>query len=63
MSRPRLLLVSLGAIGRRHLRNARALVPDAEIAVLRRPESAGSRTPGRCRSTVHRHRRGRRLCA
>lgn len=31
----RVLIVSLGSIGRRHLRNLRALRPDAHIAVLR----------------------------
>lgn len=35
--RKRFLIVSLGSIGARHLRNLRALRPDAEIAVLRRP--------------------------
>jgi predicted dehydrogenase len=45
MSRPRLLLVSLGAIGRRHLRNARTLSTQAEIAVLRRPQSVGTAPP------------------
>ena len=32
---PRILCVSLGSIGRRHLRNARSLVPNARIAVWR----------------------------
>ncbi len=46
---PRLVIVSLGAIGRRHLRNARKLLPDAEILVLRRapgpaPEGADRQT-------------------
>ncbi|MGL5840130.1 MAG: Gfo/Idh/MocA family protein [Sphingorhabdus sp.] len=31
----RFLIVSLGSIGRRHLRNLRAMNPDAEIAILR----------------------------
>jgi predicted dehydrogenase len=35
----RILLTSLGSIGKRHLRNARALAPDARIAVLRRPSA------------------------
>ena len=41
---PRILVVSLGSIGRRHLRNARHLLPQARIAVWRRagelPEGA-----------------------
>jgi len=32
---PRILCISLGSIGKRHLRNARTLLPDAEIAVYR----------------------------
>lgn len=41
MSEPRrYLIASLGSIGRRHLGNLRALRPDSEIAVLRRPETA-----------------------
>lgn len=39
------LLVSLGSIGRRHLANLRGLEPDAEITVLRRPESARQGVP------------------
>ena len=39
-SRRRFLIVSLGSIGARHLRNLRHLEPEAEIAVLRRPSSA-----------------------
>jgi len=35
----RALIVGYGAIGRRHLRNLRALEPTAEITVLRRPGS------------------------
>lgn len=31
----KILMISLGSIGKRHLRNARALLPDAEIAVYR----------------------------
>lgn len=32
----KILIVGLGSIGRRHLSIARALLPDAEIQVLRR---------------------------
>lgn len=39
-NRQRFLIVSMGSIGARHLRNLRALQPSAEIAVLRRPSSA-----------------------
>lgn len=42
---PRLLVVSAGSIGRRHLRVARELLPGAEIAVLRRPETAEDPAP------------------
>lgn len=35
----RVLLVSLGSIGARHLRNLRRLCPDTRIAVLRRPDA------------------------
>lgn len=38
----RVLVVSLGSIGRRHLRNVRCLLPTAEIAALRRPNSPSS---------------------
>lgn len=38
----RVLVVSLGSIGRRHLRNLRSLLPEAELAVLRRPGSAAT---------------------
>lgn len=38
--RKRFLIVSLGSIGARHLRNLRSLEPNAEIAVLRRPSSS-----------------------
>ncbi len=31
----KLLIISLGSIGQRHLRNARELLPEAEIAVYR----------------------------
>jgi predicted dehydrogenase len=37
--------MSLGSIGQRHLRNLRATFPDAEIAVWRRPGSAGDGVP------------------
>ncbi|PYB77097.1 Gfo/Idh/MocA family protein [Rhizobium wuzhouense] len=36
----KVLIVSLGSIGRRHLRNLRLLLPDAELAVLRRQGAA-----------------------
>lgn len=45
MSGPRLLIVSLGSIGRRHLRVARDALPKAEIAVLRRPQAAAEPPP------------------
>lgn len=32
----KVLIISLGSIGKRHLRNVRTLLPDAQIAVLRR---------------------------
>ena len=32
---PKILLISFGSIGQRHLRNARALLPDAQIAIYR----------------------------
>lgn len=35
MTQPNILCISLGSIGKRHLRNARALLPDAQIAVWR----------------------------
>ena len=35
------LIVGLGSIGRRHLRNLRQLMPDADITVLRHQHSAG----------------------
>jgi predicted dehydrogenase len=44
----RALIVGLGSIGRRHLRNLRALVPDADIAVWRqhaRPASGAGSDP------------------
>jgi hypothetical protein len=33
--RPKLLIVSLGSIGQRHLRNTLKLLPNADIAVCR----------------------------
>lgn len=42
----RLLIVGLGSIGQRHLRIARELLPHAQIAALRRPESDPSPVPG-----------------
>jgi predicted dehydrogenase len=45
-NRNRFLIVSLGSIGARHLRNLRVLQPDAEIAVLRRPSSASQVVEG-----------------
>jgi predicted dehydrogenase len=41
----RILITSLGSIGKRHLRNARALAPDARIAVLRRPSARSEPKP------------------
>lgn len=38
----RILLVSLGSIGARHLRNVRYLLPDAHIVVMRRPGADAS---------------------
>jgi len=35
MKQPKILCISLGSIGKRHLRNARTLLPDAQIAVYR----------------------------
>lgn len=40
MTDKRFLVVGIGSIGARHLRNLRALFPDAQIAVLRREASA-----------------------
>ena len=36
----RFVIMSLGSIGQRHLRNLKMLLPDAEIAVWRRPGRA-----------------------
>jgi hypothetical protein len=54
MTPPRILCISLGSIGRRHLRNVRALIPEARIAVWRQhtrgsdalPEGADALLPG-----------------
>lgn len=35
MQKPKILLISYGSIGRRHARNCRALLPDAEICLYR----------------------------
>ncbi|MCW5221421.1 gfo/Idh/MocA family oxidoreductase [Verminephrobacter aporrectodeae subsp. tuberculatae] len=42
---PRILCISLGSIGRRHLRNARALLPRARIAVWRQHRPADGSVP------------------
>lgn len=39
---PRILCISLGSIGKRHLRNARALLPGARIAVWRQHTAAAA---------------------
>ncbi|WP_051560349.1 Gfo/Idh/MocA family protein [Marinobacterium jannaschii] len=44
----RLLVVGLGSIGKRHLANIRSLMPDAEVAILRRPGSGSTEYEG-CR--------------
>lgn len=41
----RFVIMSLGSIGQRHLRNVRAAYPDAEIAVWRRPGGDGRELP------------------
>ncbi len=41
----RILLISLGSIGKRHLRNARSLMPDAEIAVHRQYTKSDDKIP------------------
>ncbi len=41
----KILCISLGSIGQRHLRNTRALLPDAEIAVFRQYTRADSVVP------------------
>jgi predicted dehydrogenase len=45
MTPPKILCVSLGSIGKRHLRNARALVPSARIAVWRQHTRAAGGVP------------------
>ena len=42
---PRILCVSLGSIGKRHLRNTRALLPDARIAVWRQHTRSDGAVP------------------
>ncbi|MCW5286018.1 gfo/Idh/MocA family oxidoreductase [Verminephrobacter eiseniae] len=42
---PRILCISLGSIGRRHLRNTRALLPQARIAVWRQRAGTGVALP------------------
>lgn len=42
MTQPKILCISLGSIGKRHLRNARALLPDAQIAVWRQHTAGGA---------------------
>jgi predicted dehydrogenase len=42
---PRILCISLGSIGKRHLRNARALLPQAHIAVWRQHTAADGVVP------------------
>jgi predicted dehydrogenase len=49
----RILITSLGSIGRRHLRNARALLPQATIAVLRRPVTREEPPPVEADSVLH----------
>lgn len=41
----KILVIGLGSIGRRHLRNARSMLPDAEIAVFRQRGGAGEPVP------------------
>lgn len=41
----RFVIMSLGSIGQRHLRNLRTTYPDAEIAVWRRPSGHGHEVP------------------
>lgn len=43
---PRILCISLGSIGKRHLRNARALLPQAHIAVYRQHTSVAQMPEG-----------------
>lgn len=41
----KILFISLGSIGRRHLRNTRSLLPDAEIAVYRQHTQSDTNIP------------------
>ncbi len=45
MTPPKILCISLGSIGKRHLRNARALLPNAEIAVYRQHTRGDATVP------------------
>ena len=45
-ARPRILCISLGSIGKRHLRNARALLPSATIAIWQQYNPAGALPEG-----------------
>ncbi len=45
MTQPKILCISLGSIGKRHLRNARTLLPDAKIAVYRQHTKADDKVP------------------
>lgn len=41
----KILIISLGSIGQRHLRNTRAMLPDAQIAVYRQHTSTNGKVP------------------
>jgi len=45
MTSPKILCISLGSIGKRHLRNARKLLPSAAIAVWRQHTPGGGAVP------------------
>lgn len=45
MSNPKILCISLGSIGKRHLRNARELLPQADIAVYRQHTRGDASVP------------------
>lgn len=45
MAQHKILCISLGSIGKRHLRNARTLLPDAQIAVYRQHTRGDTRVP------------------
>lgn len=45
MSAPKILCISLGSIGKRHLRNARELLPTADIAVYRQHTRGDASVP------------------